>query len=159
MKRTIQATIIGLVILAAGVAGATDTATVNVSATVLGTCMFSTASADLAFGVLPFDGAGNAVGIPLPGITATLDFWCTSGAAYTITDDDGANSVAPGVHRMIGGASGEFIEYGFSYLPAAGTGTGPVPTTPLTVTGTVGATYTLNSPDTYSDTVTLTINP
>ncbi len=160
MKRTIQATMIALLLVAAGVAAAADTAPVTVTATVVGTCRFSAGGAALGFGALPFDAAGN----PDPaGATAStsLQFWCTNNASYTITDDDGQNETAPGARRMRSTtlATPEYIAYGMSYAPATGTGAGPGNPITLTIDGTVGPVYGLNSADAYSDTVTLTITP
>lgn len=159
MKRTIQATIIVLLVLAGGVATAADQATVAVSARVVGTCQFNAAGATLAFGDLPFDATGNALGVGP--ISTTLEFWCTNGASYTITDDDGLNESGPGARQMQSMTLGtpEYIAYDLTYNPATGTGNGPGNPITLTLNGTVGATYTANSPDNYSDTVTLTINP
>jgi len=159
MKRTIQATMVVLLVLAASVAAAADTSPVTVTARVLGTCRFSAGGATLGFGDLPFDPAGNAVG----GVTAstTLQFWCTNGASYAITDDSGSYETAPGARRMQSTtlAVPEYIAYGMSYNPATGTGNGPGNPITLTIDGTVGAVYGANSPDSYADTVTLTINP
>ena len=160
MKRTIQAAMVLLLLVAAGVAAAADTAPVTVTATVLGTCRFSAGGAALGFGALPFDAAGNAA----PGgatATTSLLFWCTNGASYTITDDSGLHSTAPGARRMQSTtlAVPEYIAYGMSYNPATGTGAGPGNMISLTIDGTVGAIYGANSPDAYADTVTLTINP
>ncbi len=158
MKRTIQVVAIALLIAVACVAAAQDTATVTVSARVLGTCQFSAAGANLAFGDLPFDGTGTALGTSN---ATTLDFWCTNGAVYTITDDSGLYSTAPGSRRMqsAGLLPAQYIAYDLSYNPATGTGSGPGTPITLNINGTVGATYTANAPATYSDTVTLTINP
>lgn len=159
MKRTIQAAVVLLLLVAAGIAAAADTAPVTVTARVLGTCRFSAGGATLAFGDLPFDVAGNALG----GVVAatTLQFWCTNGASYTITDDSGVNELAPGARRMRSTtlATPEYIAYGMAYNPATGTGNGPGNPITLTINGTVGAVYGANSPDSYTDTVTLSINP
>ncbi len=158
MKRTIQAAIIVSLILAAGVATAADTAVVNVSARVVGTCKFTSGPAALAFGDLPVDLAGNALGTST---AATLTFWCTKGASYIITDDSGVNETVPGSRLMKSDtlATAEYIAYDLAYAPAAGTGAGPASPVTLNLTGTVGTTYAANSADTYSDTVTLTITP
>lgn len=158
MKKTLQTMIIALAILAAGGAMAADTATVTVTATVLPACMFSADTATLAFGPLPFAANGTALGTPP--LSANLTFWCTAGTNYTITDDNGLwESGTTYQMRSVTLVSPEYIAYNFSYLPTSGTGAGPgVPQT-LTVTASVGATYSANSPDDYSDTVTLTINP
>lgn len=158
MKRTIQAAVIVLLVVTAGAAGAQDTATVTVTARVLGTCQFSAAGATLGFGDLPFTAAGIAQG---RSTSTTLNFWCTSGAAYTITDDDGLYETGLNLNRMQSTTLGapEYIDYTLTYNPATGTGLGPGTPITLTIDGTVGATYTNNSPDSYTDTVTLTINP
>ncbi len=160
MKRTIQAAVVVLLLVAAGVAAAADTAPVTVTARVLGTCRFSAGGTTLPFGDLPFDAAGN----PAAGgatATATLQFWCTNGASYAITDDSGLHATAPGARRMQSTtlATPEYIAYGMSYNPATGTGTGPGNPVTLTINGTVGPVYGANSPDSYADTVTLSINP
>ncbi len=158
MKRTIQAAIITVLILAAGVAAAADTATVAVTARVVGTCRFTAGGATLGFGDLPFDGAGNAVGTST---STSLTFWCTNGASYSITDDSGLYETAPGNRRMQSSGLGtpEYIAYSLAYNPAAGTGAGPSNPVTLNLNGTVGATYAANTPADYADTVTMTINP
>ncbi len=159
MKRSIQAAMIVLLLVAAGVAAAADSAPVTVTARVVGTCRFNAGGATLGFGDLPFDGAGNPVG----NVTAstTLQFWCTNGASYSINDDSGLHSTAPGSRRMQSTtlATPEYIAYGMSYGPATGTGAGPGNPITLTIDGTVGAVYGGNSADSYADTVTLNINP
>lgn len=159
MKRTIQAAVVVLLLVAAGIAAAADSAPVTVTARVLGTCRFSAGGATLAFGDLPFDVAGNALGSPPA--TTSLQFWCTNGASYTITDDSGLNETAPGARRMqsVGLVTPEYIAYNMSYNPATGTGNGPGNPITLTIDGSVGAVYGANSPASYADTVTLTINP
>ncbi len=158
MKRTIQAAVVVLLILAAGIAAAADTAAVAVSARVVGTCKFTAGGATLPFGDLPFDAAGNALGTA---VSSSLTFWCTNGASYTLTDDNGLWETGPGARRMRSAtlAIPEYIAYGLTYNPATGTGLGPTNPITLTLNGTVGATYGTNSPDNYADTVTLTINP
>lgn len=160
MKRlTVLSLAILLVIVMTGISLAQGTAQVNVSAQIVGTCKFSAASTNLPFGVLPFDALGNALGVGP--VTATIDFWCTPGSTYTITDDDGLYDTGVDANRMRSTTLGvpEYIAYTATYAPASGTGTGPATPITLTVTGNVGATYGANSPDAYADTITLTINP
>lgn len=160
MKRSVLWMAAAVLLLAAGTAMAADTATVDVSATVVGTCQFSSAGTTLPFGVLPFDASGNALGATA---NATIQFWCTNGASYSIADDTGANELVSGTppFRLASTTLGapEYIDYSLSYNPATGTGTGPGTPITLNITGTVGTTYAANTPDVYSDTVTLTINP
>lgn len=160
MKRSVLLMAAAVLLLAAGTSMAADTATVNVSATVIGTCRFTSAGTTLSFGTLPFDATGNALGATA---NSTIQFWCTNGASYTITDDTGANEAVAGTppFRMASTTLGtpEYIDYSLSYNPATGTGTGPGTPITLNFTGTVGTTYAGNTPDVYRDTVTLTINP
>jgi spore coat protein U-like protein len=138
-----------------GTVMAVDTATVTVSATVSPTCKFSSPTAALAFGVLPAPAADTTVSAP-------LNFWCTTGATYTITDDDGLYKTGLNANRMrsTGAGPAQFMPYSFSYAPASGTGTGPSTPITLTITGTVlGTNYASLPGDVYQDTVTLTINP
>jgi spore coat protein U-like protein len=155
MKRFSVAAIAIALIAIGGTAMAVDTATVTVSATVTPTCKFSSPTAALAFGALAAPPADRTV-------TAPLNFWCTTGAAYTITDDDGLYETGVNANRMrsTGAGPAQFMPYSFSYAPATGTGTGPSTPITLTITGTVlGASYASLPGDVYQDTVTLTINP
>lgn len=159
MKRTIQATIIALLVVTAGVAAAADQATVAVTARVVGACKFINNTATLAFGDLPVDPSGTALGAgPLDG---SLTFWCTKNATYTITDDNGKNESGT-VYQMKSDTLviAEYIPYSFTYLsPLSGSGQGPTNPITLNFRAQVGATYGSNSPDTYSDTVTIDIIP
>jgi len=134
-----------------GVALAGDTATVNVSANVVGTCKFNSGGT-VTFSLDP------SVGGNVNGTITQPQFWCTKNASYTITDDNGANESGT-THRMLHASLTEYIPYGFSYT-TGGTGTGP--STPITmdIASSVAAADYLNaSAGNYSDTVTLTIAP
>jgi spore coat protein U-like protein len=147
-----------MVLATAGSALASGTTQLNVSATVVGTCKFSAAGTSLSFGTLPFDASGNALGATA---TASPTFWCTRNASYSITDDSGLNKLSPGNPRLKSATLGtpEYIAYTLAYTPATGAGNGPGTPIILNVTGTIGTTYGSNSPDTYNDTVTLSITP
>jgi spore coat protein U-like protein len=87
---------------------------------------------------------------------SNLEFACSTGVNYAITDDDGLNELGPGQPQLADGA-GEFIPYTLSYV-GAGVGTGVA--TNLNVQADIAAgVYATNSPGVYNDTVTLTINP
>lgn len=132
---------------------AADTANVAVSATVTGTCKFNSGGA-IAFALDPNSAA------PAAGTVTSPIFWCTKGASYTVTGNDGANSVTAGARRMKHATLTEYIPYSFSYT-ATGTGTGK--TTPITLTlssATVANTDFVNaSAGSYADTVVLSITP
>lgn len=155
MKKLFLAAVAISMIAMAGSAMAVDTATVTVSAIVPATCRFSNPAATLAFGALPTPAADVTAG-------TTLDFWCTNGAIYAITDDDGLFETGANANRMRSTtlAIPEFMPYALSYVPASGTGLGPASPITLTLTGNIlGASYSSLSGDIYQDTVTLTINP
>lgn len=159
MRRAILLGAAAALLAIAGRAQAAATATVDVSATVVGTCQFASQSAAIAFGALPFDGNGNATGATASG---SIQFRCTNGASWSIIDDDGQNATGPDQNRMKSTtlATAEYIPYTLSYTPATGTGAGWSNPQTLTLTATVApGAYTSNSPDNYSDSVTLTINP
>ena len=146
MKRTLIA-LLALVTLAfGGNALAADTATVDISATVLGTCSFS-AGDTFAFGNLdPTSGAS-------PSLTQSgVTFACTNGTNYTITDDGGLLGTYD-----LEDASANTIGYNFNYA-GAGAGTGANQTLSITV-DIPFANYQNAPAGAYADTVTLSINP
>ena len=156
MKKLILLVAAMALVISGGVASAVDTATVTVSAIIPDTCRFTSPAASLALGVLD-----QATPPPVSAST-NLSFWCTNGASYAITDDDGLYETGANANRMRSTALAvpEFIPYTLTYNPNAGTGLGPASPIALTITGGVGAgTYASNTADVYNDTVTLTINP
>ncbi len=149
---------IGLVgaLCAAGILGSSaalagDTATVAVSATVVGVCKFNSGGT-VSFTLDPSAG-GN-----VNGTVSQPQFWCTKGASYTISDDDGLNESGT-THQMKHASLAEYIPYSFSYT-ASGTGTGPGTPINMNIASTVASADYLNaSAGSYADTVTLTIAP
>ena len=155
----------GLISTPQGLAG--DSATVNVTATVLGHCKFipNSPTTTLAFGNLdPTVGTNKDA-------TTSLNFKCSKGVTYTIQANDGSNADGP-TNRMTNGT--DFIPYTFCYTtdttpitpcnsdtsPVTGTGLGGGTTVTLNISGTVlGADYINVSPGSYSDTVTVTLSP
>jgi len=152
-KNMVLALGLGMVLALSGVAMAqTNQANVTVSATVLGTCKF-TSGGTMAFGTLD-----PSVGTDKNAVVTQPTFWCTKNAAYTIADDNGLHETGT-THQMIGASFGEYIPYTFTYT-ASGTGNGPTNPITMDIAGTVlGTDYTGKSADTYSDTVQLTITP
>jgi len=156
MKKLILLVAAIALVISGGVATAVDTATVTVSAIIPDTCRFTSPAASLAFGVL------DQATAPAVSASTNLSFWCTNGASYAITDDDGLYETGANANRMRSTALAvpEFIPYTLTYAPSAGTGLGPANPIALAITGGVGAgTYGNNTADVYNDTVTLTINP
>ena len=80
-------------IFGVGNAMAVDSTTVNVSATVVGSCAFAAASYDMAFGSFAVTDTGNKTA------TANVQFTCTNNTSYTLDDF----SIAP--RNMVGPAS------------------------------------------------------
>lgn len=147
MKRTLS-TLVAIALLFAGShALAAGTATVDISATVLGTCSFSAGDTFTFAALDPTSGAS-------PSLTqAAVTFACTSGTGFTITDDGGVNT---GTHDLDDG-SGNQIAYNFNY---AGAGVGTGNNQNLSITVDIPFANYQNAPaGAYSDTVTLSINP
>ncbi|HPA51791.1 MAG TPA: spore coat protein U domain-containing protein [Thermoanaerobaculia bacterium] len=143
------------VLVPAGNLMANDSATVTVTANVVGTCKFvSPKTGAVSFGALDPSAATDVAG------TVTQpQFWCTKGAAYTISDDNGLNETGTTFRMVHGTNAAEFIPYSFTYT-ASGTGTGPQSPFTMDIAAQVlGASYANALAGAYSDTVTLTINP
>ena len=141
---------IGLLAAASG-AMAADTASVAVSATVTGTCKFNSGGT-LSFTLDP--STGGAV----TGTVSQPAFWCTKGASYTLSDDDGLNPSGT-THRMKHATLNEYIPYSFTYT-TSGTGLGNGNPVTMDIASTVVEADYMDVPaGSYSDTVTMTINP
>ena len=155
MRKLVGLMMVSGLVLLAGVAFAGDTNTVTVSANVVGTCMFDSATSTLAFGALdPTSGSDVST-------STSTTFWCTKNAPYSITDDDGEHELVANQNRMENTTTaGEFIPYSFSYNPTSGNGSGRTTPITLTISGTVTFTdYQNVAAGGYSDTVVLTIAP
>jgi spore coat protein U-like protein len=143
-------------IFAAGLLGSASVMaaqeTVTVSATVVGTCKFNSG------GSVDFGSLDPSVGTDVSGTVTQPEFWCTNGASYSITDDNGVNNTGP-TYRMKHASLAEYIPYTFSYT-SSGTGSGPTSPVSMDIAADVlGSDYTGASAGSYSDTVTLTITP
>jgi spore coat protein U-like protein len=131
---------------------APDTAIVTVSATVVGTCKFTSAGS-VAFTLDP-----SSTAVAAAGTIAQPTFWCTKGTSYTLTDNNGLY-VSAGAQRMKHASIAEYIPYTFTYT-TSGLGTGPIAPFTMDIASQVAATDYLNaSAGSYADTVTLTITP
>lgn len=149
--RLVLATALTFVLAMGTVALAGDTATVNVSATVVGTCKFITGGS-VSFTLDPSTGGD------VNGTVVQPTFWCTKGTSYTISDDNGLHESGT-THRMKHSIQEEYIPYTFTYT-ATGTGMGPSSPMTMNISSKVYASDYLNaSAGDYSDTVTLTITP
>ncbi len=148
MKRfSIWIMAIAFVASLAGTGLALDTDTLTVNAVVLGTCIIG-GPATLSFGML------DPVAGPDPA-TATVDmsFTCSNGTPYFVTDDNGMG----GNSSMQAGLGGPELLYTLTYA-AGGTGTGAAQA--HTFNGSIAkADYSVAAPDTYTDSVVITLNP
>jgi len=151
-----MAVFIALAMLAAGgAAWAADTNTLTVTASVTGTCKFSSATSTLDFGALD---PSNPV---LVNGSGTTQFWCTRGVpTATLAAGNGAHWDGVSSRRMVGPAPTDLIPYSLALTPDALPNAGPGSPRTLTISGQVlAANYTGATAGNYSDTVTLTINP
>jgi hypothetical protein len=154
VKRIILIVAIAMITFS-GAAVAADSNTVTVTANVIGTCKFDSATSTLAFGALDPSSALDA------STSTTVDFWCTRNANYSIGDDDGLHETGVDQNRMQNTADAtEYIPYSFSYNPASGSGSGPSIPITLTMDGSIlNADYVDAAEGDYSDTIVLSIAP
>ncbi len=146
------AALTALVMSASAMAGGTNTLTV--SANVVGTCKFSTATSTLAFGALDPSVGTNV------SATGSTNYWCTKGVTTAaISGDNGANFST--ARRMKHATSAtDFIPYSLTLTPSATAPAGPGTLLSLGLAGGVlGTDYTAVAAGNYSDTVILTITP
>lgn len=152
MKKLLAVMTTVVAVVAAQQGFAADTASVAVSAAVVGTCKFNSGGA-MAFGNLdPASGADVGATVTQP------EFWCTKSSDYTLADDNGLNESGT-THRVKHASSADYIPYTFTYTS---TGTGQGKNTPITmnIAGTIaGADYVDSPVGNYADTVVLSINP
>lgn len=151
MKKLIVAVMAIAILAMAGVAMAADTASVDVSATVVGTCKFNS-NAEVAFGILDQTSSADATAV------GNVVFWCTKNSVYTLGDE--ANPLV-GDGAFSGTLTGpETIAYTLSYNNYSGSGAGKTSPITSTIGGTIAnANYVNAAAGSYTDIVTFTINP
>ncbi|MCX7770916.1 MAG: spore coat U domain-containing protein [Proteobacteria bacterium] len=154
MKKLLLTVMVAVTLLATGsFVNAADTGTVNINATVVGTCKFTTNTANINVTLDP-SVSSNVTG------NGSLAFWCTKNANYTVTDNDGQYETGPNLNRVFNSTANEYIPYTFTYTPTSGTGAGPQNPITLNVSATFAYTDFQNaSAGTYTDIVTITVNP
>ncbi len=130
-------------VLPAGNALAAGSTDLNVSATVVGTCSFSAASYSMEFGSISVTDTGPKTA------EATLQFTCTNNTSYTITNIAGA--------RELTGPVGPLA---YTIAPYVNQAVANGAQQSVTLTGTIAqVAYQGAAAGTYSETVTLEINP
>jgi spore coat protein U-like protein len=152
---TFWAVAIALVLTMGGMGFAADTNTLSVSANVVGTCKFNVATSTLPFGALDPTSAADATA------SGSVTFWCTNGASFTVSDDDGLYETGVNANRMRHATDvTQFIPYGLTLSPTTGTGTGPSTPITLTIDGLISnANYVNAMAGDYADTVVITVSP
>lgn len=144
--------LVGLLMAVNGSSLAADSTTMAMSANVIGTCKYSTTPA-LAFGVLDQTLSTDATA------SGNLQFWCTKGASYTLSDQ--AN---PGVgDGAFAGAitnGTDAIPYTITYNNFTGNGAGKTTLNTSTLTAKIlNGDYVNVSAGAYTGTVTFTVAP
>ena len=152
MRKWIATMAAVLMVMTAGTAMAADTANVDVTAAVAPACAFSS-TPTLDFGTLDQASAADATA------AGNLVFWCTTGAVYTLTDQNNplvVDGAYPGT--LISG--GDTIPYTIAYTNTSGLGGGfGVPIASALTATIVNADYVGSPPGVYTETVTFTITP
>ncbi len=135
-----------------GIAFAGGTTTVSVSANIVGTCQFST-TPTLAFGALDQTSSADATA------TGNLTFWCTKGAAYTLSDPVNPG-VGDGTYSGTISNGTDNITYSIAYTNATGSGAGKTSPIASTLTAAIlNSDYVDVSAGSYNGTVQFTIAP
>lgn len=151
---------LGALGMAGGAQAGTAPGTIAVSATVASSCAVNSAGA-MAFGTV----TGNVSAVPA---TSTISVTCTNTTPYTYYTNTGLY-VSSSQMRMQGATTTtQYLPYTLYTTSAytttfptsstgalSGTGTGSAQT--ITIYGQIAAGITLPSPQTYADTVTLTV--
>lgn len=158
MKKLLAITAAAAMLAMAGTAMAADSNTLTVTASVTGTCKFSTPKTS----TLDFGALDPSVGTNVNGSTTT-QFWCTKGVTTdTISAGNGSHweaEVAAKRH-MMDTVSGDFIPYSLTLTKDGNANAGPASPRTLTIAGQVlGTDYTAKTAGSYTDTVVLNITP
>jgi spore coat protein U-like protein len=156
MKKLLAITAAAAIIAMAGAAMAAGSNTLTVTASVTGTCKFVTGTSSLTFPAL--DPSVNA---PVAG-TTTTNFWCTKGVTNlaTVAAADNGSNWSGTKRQMKDSVSGDLIPYTLTLTKDGLTNGGPTVPRTLTIDGGVlYADFSAKSAGTYTDSVSLTINP
>ena len=153
MKKYALTAILAAFIMIGGVALGADSNTLTVSASVTGSCRFSSGTSTLNFGTLDQNSGADATA------TGSTQFWCTRNASYTLSANNGLYYDTNRRMRHATEAT-EHIPYNLSFTPTTGTGAGKASPITLSLSGTVtNANYVNAIAGNYADTVTLSITP
>ncbi len=151
MKKTALVVVVMAVIALAGAAMAADTNTLTVTANVVGTCKFNTATSTLNFALDP------SIGTDVTANTS-VTYWCTRGTTAGVTATQGAHW--NGTTRQMLNGTTNYIPYTLALTGDTQIGSGPGTPLTLGISGTVlGTDYTGAAVGGYLDMVTLTVSP
>jgi spore coat protein U-like protein len=147
---------VSLVLTFAGRSMAADTADIQVSAEVVGSCTMAQLT-DMDFGALP-----DPAVFPYSAVTlGQVDVTCPVAVAFTVDEVSGANdaSCTGGPHCV--GLAAFYIDYATTNLPQLGVGIGMGVGNEVTVNidGDITMDYSLAPVGVYTDTLTLNVNP
>jgi spore coat protein U-like protein len=148
-----------MLVMALPLAAAAGTATMGVTATVTtkNNCTFNSAIPGLTFAQIDPSGTADAVA------TTSVTFTCrgsSANATFVFSSNDGSYKLGAGAPRMRHSTNtSEYLRYSLAFSPASATVPKNVAQT-VTITGTIPATYYANAmAGSYSDTVTISLNP
>ena len=161
--------------IGSGAWAGTNTGSLSVTSSVAQSCIVSTTLA-LAFG--PYD---PTAAIALPG-TGLVSLKCTKGSSAITVDLDAGSHASGSQRRMLGGTSGDFLNYnvtqpatttpwtscagstvwgstvGGSVYTPSGVTWSAIPAQAFTVCGSVPAAQNVSADGSYTDTVVVTVN-
>ena len=152
MKKILLCAVVAATFAAPAIAG--DTATLAVSATVTGTCKFTTGTFNMNFGALDPSAAANQTQ------STNLSYKCTKGQAATSFSFD-LDSSSPASVNITNGTDNIPVSLSWTVPAATGTGFG-VGSTPITmsVTGDIlGVDYANVSAGAYTKNVSVVVAP
>jgi len=153
MKRFLVVAIAIALVATTGTVWAADSNTLAVSANVIGTCKFFSATSTLGFGTLDQNSTADATG------TGSTTFWCTKGATATISDTNGLH-FSGGKRMQHATTLTEYIPYVLALNASTTTGAGKGTPILLTFNGTItNANYINAIAGNFADTVTIDIIP
>lgn len=151
MKRLMMVLMVVVAVVVAAGSAFAATATVNISANIVGTCQF-TSVPTIAFGDLDQTSGADALAGP-----ANLVFWCTKNAAYTLSDPAPSSD---GLHVGSIGNGTDTIPVTITYTNSAGSGLGKTSTITSVLNATIAnADYVNASAGAYNGSVVFTIAP
>ncbi len=152
MKKVLIVVAVIMMVGAVGGIAFGGTTTVNVSASITGTCQFSS-TPTLGFGTLDQNLSSDATA------AGTLTFWCTKGVAYTLSDPVNPG-VGDGTYAGTISNGADSIAYSIAYTNATGSGAGKTSPINSTLSATIlNGDYVNVSAGSYTGTVIFTITP